>query len=74
MKHVFIINPAAGKKDSTQKIYAMAERLRRDHDQEVEPFRISSTRPTRSFAAFAILASEGWISAWKAVLTRRSAI
>ena len=36
MKHVFIINPAAGKKDSTQKIYAMAERLRRDHDQEVE--------------------------------------
>jgi YegS/Rv2252/BmrU family lipid kinase len=36
MKHVFIINPAAGKKDSTQKIYDMADRLRRDHGQEVE--------------------------------------
>jgi YegS/Rv2252/BmrU family lipid kinase len=36
MKHVFIINPAAGKKDSTQKIYDMAERLRRHHGQEVE--------------------------------------
>jgi len=36
MKHVFIINPAAGRRDSTQKIYAMAEQLRRDHDQEVE--------------------------------------
>ena len=36
MKHVFIINPAAGKKDSSQRIYEMADRLRQDHGQEVE--------------------------------------
>lgn len=36
MKHVFIINPAAGKGDATERIYAMAEKLRRDHGQEVE--------------------------------------
>ena len=29
MKHVFIINPTAGKTDSRQKIYDMAEALRR---------------------------------------------
>ena len=31
MKHVFIINPTAGKSDSRQKIYDMAEKLRQDH-------------------------------------------
>ena len=36
MKHVFIINPAAGKSDSRQRIYNMAEALRRDHGQEVQ--------------------------------------
>ena len=36
MKHIFIINPTAGKRDSTQKIYAMAEALRQNHGQEVE--------------------------------------
>ena len=30
MKHVFIINPTAGKSDSRQKIYDMAEKLRQD--------------------------------------------
>ena len=28
MKHIFIINPTAGKTDSRQKIYDMAESLR----------------------------------------------
>ena len=32
MKHVFIINPTAGKTDSRQKIYDMAEALRTKHD------------------------------------------
>ena len=36
MKHIFIINPTAGKTDSRQKIYAMAEKLRREHGQEVQ--------------------------------------
>ena len=36
MKHVFIINPAAGKTDSRQKIYDMADLLRRKHGQDVE--------------------------------------
>ncbi|MBQ2061215.1 MAG: BmrU protein [Oscillospiraceae bacterium] len=36
MKHIFIINPTAGKKDSTRRIYAMADALRRNHGQEVE--------------------------------------
>ena len=36
MKHIFIINPVAGKKDSSQRIYDMADRLRREHGQEVE--------------------------------------
>ena len=31
MKHVFIINPYAGKKDHTSRIYEMADRLRSDH-------------------------------------------
>ncbi len=31
MKHVFIINPRAGKRDRTARIYDMADRLRRDH-------------------------------------------
>ena len=28
LKHIFIINPSAGKNDSRQRIYAMAEALR----------------------------------------------
>ena len=36
MKHVFIINPAAGKKDGRQRVYAMAEKLKREHDLDVE--------------------------------------
>ena len=35
MRHIFIINPHAGKKDSTAAIYAMADRLRDEHGQEV---------------------------------------
>ena len=36
MKHVFIINPNAGKHDSRQHIYDMAEILREKHGQEVQ--------------------------------------
>ena len=36
MKHVFIINPTAGKSDCRQKIYDMAEKLRQDHGLEVQ--------------------------------------
>ena len=36
MKHVFIINPTAGKSDSTRKIYAMADRLRQEHGLDVQ--------------------------------------
>ena len=36
MKHVFIINPTAGKSDSRQKIYDMAEALRTKHDLDVQ--------------------------------------
>jgi YegS/Rv2252/BmrU family lipid kinase len=36
MKHIFIINPAAGKSDSTQKIYDMADRLRLAHRLDVQ--------------------------------------
>lgn len=32
MRHVFIINPRAGKRDQTSRIYEMAEHLRRAHD------------------------------------------
>ena len=35
MKHIFVINPAAGTKDSRQRVYAMAETLRRAHDLDV---------------------------------------
>ena len=31
MKHIFIINPHAGKKDQTARIYDMADRLRERH-------------------------------------------
>lgn len=34
MRHVFIINPHAGKRDQTSRIYAMAESLRRNHGLE----------------------------------------
>ena len=36
MKHIFIINPNAGKHDSRQRIYDMAEALREKHGQEVQ--------------------------------------
>ena len=36
MKHVFIINPSAGKSDSRRRIYAMAEALRERHGLDVE--------------------------------------
>ena len=36
MKHVFIINPSAGKNDSRRRIYAMAEALRERHGLDVE--------------------------------------
>lgn len=36
MKHIFIINPAAGKKDSRQRVYTMAEALKKDHNLDVE--------------------------------------
>ena len=29
LKHIFIINPAAGKKDSRQRVYTMAEALKK---------------------------------------------
>ena len=31
MKHIFIINPHAGKKDQTARLYNMADRLRNEH-------------------------------------------
>ena len=36
MRHIFIINPAAGKKDNRQRVYAMADALRDRHDLDVE--------------------------------------
>ena len=36
MRHIFIINPAAGKSDSRQRVYRMAERLRESHGLDVE--------------------------------------
>ena len=36
MKHIFIINPTAGKSDSRQRIYDMAESLRQKHGLEVQ--------------------------------------
>ena len=36
MKHVFIINPTAGKADSRQKIYDMADALRAKHNLDVQ--------------------------------------
>ena len=36
MKHIFIINPSAGKNDSRQRIYTMAEALREKHGLDVQ--------------------------------------
>ena len=36
LKHIFIINPAAGKKDSRQRVYTMAEALKKNHNLDVE--------------------------------------
>ena len=36
MKHIFIINPTAGKSDSTKKIYDMADQLRQNHGLDVQ--------------------------------------
>lgn len=36
MKHIFIINPTAGKTDSRQRIYDMAEALRQQHGLDVQ--------------------------------------
>lgn len=55
MRHIFIINPAAGKKDGRQRVYAMAETLRREHDLDVECMlthsRGHATALTRAIAA-----------------------
>ena len=54
MQHIFIINPAAGKSDSREKIYAMAEALRRSHGLDVKCMLTQSpghaTELTRSIA------------------------
>ena len=42
MKHIFIINPSAGKNDSRQRIYAMAESLREKHGLEAQCMLTSS--------------------------------
>jgi len=36
MRHIFIINPTAGKTDSRQRVYQMAEALRQNHSLDVE--------------------------------------
>ena len=36
MKHIFIINPTAGKSDSRQRIYNMADALRQNHGLDVQ--------------------------------------
>ena len=36
MKHIFIINPTAGKYDSRQRIYEMADHLRTAHGLDVQ--------------------------------------
>ena len=36
MRHIFIINPAAGNRDQTTRIYAMADRLRTAHGLECQ--------------------------------------
>ncbi|MDO4811046.1 MAG: YegS/Rv2252/BmrU family lipid kinase [Eubacteriales bacterium] len=36
MKHIFIINPTAGKRDSRQRIYDMADALRQKHGLDVQ--------------------------------------
>ncbi|MBE7003770.1 MAG: BmrU protein [Ruminococcaceae bacterium] len=36
MKHIFIINPAAGKTDSRQRVYQMADALKKNHGLDVE--------------------------------------
>ena len=55
MKHIFIINPAAGKTDSRQRVYQMAEALRQDHGLDVECMLTKSaghaTALTRGLAA-----------------------
>ena len=54
MKHIFIINPAAGKKDSRQRVYTMAEALKKNHNLDVEckltKSRGHATALTRAFA------------------------
>ncbi|MBO4913975.1 MAG: BmrU protein [Oscillospiraceae bacterium] len=36
MRHIFIINPAAGKTDSRQRVYQMADALKKKHSLDVE--------------------------------------
>lgn len=55
MKHIFIINPAAGKTDNRQRVYQMADALRRNHGLDVECMLTKSpghaTALTRGLAA-----------------------
>lgn len=54
MKHIFIINPAAGKRDNRQRVYAMAEALEQKHGLDVSCMLTKShshaTQLTRSIA------------------------
>lgn len=49
MKHIFIINPTAGKTDSRQKIYDMAESLRQKHGLDVQCILTKSRATPRSW-------------------------
>ncbi|MBQ9459747.1 MAG: BmrU protein [Oscillospiraceae bacterium] len=55
MKHIFIINPAAGKTDSRQRVYQMADALKKNHNLDVECMLTKSvghaTALTRGIAA-----------------------
>lgn len=54
MKHIFIINPAAGKRDNRQRVYVMAEALEQKHGLDVSCMLTKShghaTQLTRSIA------------------------
>ena len=49
MKHIFIINPTAGKSDSRQNIYDMADELRHRHGLDVHCILTKSRATPRSW-------------------------
>ena len=83
MRHIFIINPHAGKRDRTARMYAMADQLRQRHGlmcqcmltdrpggaAEMARSLAETGEPLRVYACGGTAPSTRWPTGWQALKT-----